>query len=137
MLDTSTVSYVLRGQSVKARRRLQNLGEDEEVCISSITEAEIRYGLAKRSLKPETRERIERFLDAIEILPWDSDAAQIYGTIRAKLEVAGKPLSNMDLLIGTHALATGAVLVTNDRVFRNIGDRLKLANWASDLPVRA
>ncbi len=116
---------------------MQNLGEDEEVCISSITEAEIRYGLVKRSLKPETRDRIERFLDTIDILPWNSDAARIYGITRARLEVAGRPLHNMDLLIGSHAVAAEAVLVTNDRVFRNVGNLLKTVNWATDLPVRA
>lgn len=137
MLDTNTVSYILRGQSPRARRKMQNLGEDEEVCISSITEAEIRYGLVKRSLKPETRDRIERFLDTIDILPWDSDAARIYGVTRARLEVAGRPLDNMDLLIGSHAVAAEAVLVTNDRVFRNVGNLLKTVNWATDLPVRA
>lgn len=137
MLDTNTVSYILRGQSPRARRKMQNLGEDEEVCISSITEAEIRYGLVKRSLKPETRDRIERFLDTIDILPWNSDAARIYGITRARLEVAGRPLHNMDLLIGSHAVAAEAVLVTNDRVFRNVGNLLKTVNWATDLPVRA
>lgn len=137
MLDTNTVSYILRGQSPRARRKMQNLGEDEEVCISSITEAEIRYGLVKRSLKQETRDRIERFLDTIDILPWDSDAARIYGVTRARLEVAGRPLDNMDLLIGSHAVAAEAVLVTNDRVFRNVGNLLKTVNWATDLPVRA
>jgi tRNA(fMet)-specific endonuclease VapC len=137
MLDTNAVSYILRGQSARARRKMQNLGQDEEVCISSITEAEIRYGLAKRSLKPETRDRIERFLDTIDILPWDSAAARTYGTTRARLEAAGNPLQNMDLLIGSHAISAESVLVTNDRVFRHLGSALKTVNWATDLPARA
>lgn len=134
MLDTNTVSYILKGQSPRARKKLQNLGEEDEVCISAITEGEIRYGLAKKPLRPETRERIERFLDTIDILAWDSDAARAYGLTRAKLEAAGRPLHNLDLLIGTHALAAQAVLVTSDRAFRNIGTLLRTQNWATDLP---
>lgn len=136
MLDTNTVSYILRGQSAKARRRMQNLNEEEEVCISAITEAEIRYGLAKRPMKPESRAAIERFLDTIDVLPWGSAAAKAYGVGRAKLEAAGKTLNNMDLLIGAHAAAARAVLVTNDRAFRNLADLLKAVSWATDLPVR-
>ncbi len=136
MLDTNTVSYIMRGKSIRARKRLENLRENEEVCISAITEAEVRYGLAKRPLKPETRDKIERFLDTIDILPWDSDAARVYGATRTKLEAAGKPLGTLDLLIGAHALSTEAVLVTSDRAFRNMGSPLKTVDWATDLPAR-
>jgi tRNA(fMet)-specific endonuclease VapC len=136
MLDTNTVSYILKGQSARARRKMLTLSEEEDVCVSSITEAEIRYGLAKRPMKLELRARIERFLDAIDVLPWGSDAARAYGTSRAKLEASGKPVNNMDLLIGSHAMAAGAVLVTNDRVFRYLADSLRIVNWATDLPVR-
>ena len=78
MLDTNTVSYILRDQSPKARKRLEHLSEEEEVCVSAITEGEIRYGLAKLAVKPETRDTIERFLEAIDILPWDSEVARVY-----------------------------------------------------------
>jgi len=137
MLDTNTVSYMLKGQSPKARRKLEKLSEEEEVCLSAITEGEIRYGLAKRVLRPETQDNIERFLDTIDILPWDSDAARVYGSMRAKLEAAGRPVNNLDLLIGAHAIAAEAVLVTNDRVFRNFGPSLRTVAWATDLSSRS
>lgn len=137
MLDTNTVSYILRGQSPKARKRIEHLREEEEVCVSAITEGEIRYGLAKHAVKPETRDNIERFLEAIDILPWDSEVARVYGLTRAKLEAAGRPINNLDLLIGSHAMAVEAVLVTNDRAFRNLGNNLRTINWATDLTARA
>lgn len=133
MLDTNTVSYILRGQSPKARKRIEHLSEEEEVCVSAVTEGEIRYGLAKHAVKPETRDNIERFLEAIDILPWDSEVARVYGLIRAKLEAVGRPINNLDLLIGSHAMAVEAVLVTNDRAFRNLGNNLRTINWATDL----
>ncbi len=132
MLDTNTVSYIVKNQSAKARKKLLKHAQEDEVCISAITEAEIRYGLAKRQMSAATYAAIEHFLAKIDISPWDSAAAQEYGTLRAKLERAGRPLGNMDLLIAAHAVAMGAVLVTNDRIFKNI--QAATVNWADDLP---
>jgi tRNA(fMet)-specific endonuclease VapC len=59
MLDTNMVSYIAKGHSKAARARMLNLGDDEVVCLSVITEAEIRYGLAKRPDAAALRERME------------------------------------------------------------------------------
>ena len=134
MLDTNTVSYIIRGQSRNARQKLESLSGNDEVCISAITEAEVRYGLAKRPMKDDVREKIERFLDTIDIQPWDSDAATEYGIMRAKLEAGGRTLANMDLQIASHARSLGTVLVTNDKAFVNADGIFAMVNWADDLP---
>ncbi len=136
MLDTNTASYILRGLSPRGRKRMANLREGEDVCISAITEAEIRYGLAKRAVKAEFRVEVERFLDAIDVLPWSSDAARVYASLRADLEKAGRTLSNLDMLIASHAVASRCTLVTNDRAFQNAAHVLKIVSWADDLPLR-
>ncbi len=64
----------------------------------------------------------------VTILPWDSDAAQQYGQLRATLERDGQPMGNLDTMIGAHALAAGAVLVTHDHAFRRI-KKLKVEDW--------
>jgi tRNA(fMet)-specific endonuclease VapC len=133
MLDTNMVSYIAKGHSQAARARMLNLAKDEIVCLSAITEAEIRFGLAKRPDAIALRERMEWFLAAIKILPWGSEEAKAYGALRAKLESAGKSLENMDLLIAAHALAQGAVLVTNDKVFAQVNELQATVNWATDL----
>jgi len=133
MLDTNKVSYIAKGHSQAARARMLNLAKDEIVCLSAITEAEIRFGLAKRPDAIALRERMEWFLAAIKILPWGSEEAKAYGALRAKLESAGKSLENMDLLIAAHALAQGAVLVTNDKVFAQVNELQATVNWATDL----
>ena len=136
MLDTNTVTYIVKRQSEHARQKLLKYSEEDDVCISAITEAEIRYGLAKRKLSVETQAAIEQFLAKIDVLPWDSAAAKEYGTARASLERAGKPLANMDLLIAAHAAAAGAVLVTNDNGFDGRFEHFNLkatVNWADDL----
>jgi tRNA(fMet)-specific endonuclease VapC len=71
---------------------------------------------------------VDEFLARMTILPWDSEAAQYYGQIRATLEHEGQPMGNLDMMIGAHALALGAVLVTNDQAFARI-EQLKVEDW--------
>jgi tRNA(fMet)-specific endonuclease VapC len=132
MLDTNTVSYVAKGNSPACRARLEALGVDEVVCISSITEAELRYGLARRPAAQALRDAVERLLLKLNTLPWGSKAAA-YGALRAKLEVGGIGLSQLDLQIASHAVAVGAVLVTNDKAFKRVADLGKTVNWATDV----
>jgi len=133
LLDTNTLSYIAKGNSPAARARLQALGTGDVACISSITEAEVRYGLAKRPEARTLRSAIEGLLFKLRILPWGSTEAAAYGNLRAKLEAAGTVLSELDLLIAAHAIAIGAVLVTNDKALARIKDLHGTVNWASDL----
>ncbi len=133
LLDTNTVSSIVRGRSAAARFRLARSRAGEIACISAITEAEIRYGLARNPGAHGLRAAIEGFLARMQVLAWGRDEARVYGELRAKLEGAGKTLSNLDLLIAAHAVAADAVLVTNDRAFAMVGDLRGMENWATDL----
>jgi tRNA(fMet)-specific endonuclease VapC len=133
MLDTNMVSYIAKGHSKAARARMLNLKEDEAVCISVMTEAEILYGLSKRPEAVTLRERMEWFVASIKVLPWASNEAKAYGTLRAKLESTGKTLENMDMQIAAHAIAAGAVLVTKDKAYAQVDDLHGTVNWATDL----
>jgi tRNA(fMet)-specific endonuclease VapC len=133
LLDTNTLSYIAKGKSPAARARLQSLRAGEVACISSITEAEVRYGLARRPQARALHAAMEALLFKLLILPWGSNEAAVYGRLRAKLEAAGTVLSELDLQIAAHAIAIGAVLVTNDHALRRIKDLHGTANWASDL----
>lgn len=127
LLDTNTASYVIKGTIPAVRVRLAQVPMTQ-VGISSITEAELRHGSARRPEAIKLRELIEEFLVRVTVLPWDSKAAQEYGLLRAVLERSGQPLGNLDLMIAAHALAIGAILVTNDRAFARI-KKLKIENW--------
>lgn len=132
MLDTNTCSYILRGTSSAARRKLAALKEDEIACISAITEGEIRYGLARRP-SVALHGAIEGFLAKIQVLPWGRDEAIAYGQLRARQESAGRPLGNMDMLIAAHAISSEAVLVTRDHAFAHVEGLAGMVNWATDL----
>jgi tRNA(fMet)-specific endonuclease VapC len=133
MLDTNMVSYIARGRSTAARMRLAALQDDEIVCISAITEGEIRYGLSKRPNATTLQAAMENVLALLRVLPWGRDEAEAYGKLRAKLESSGMTLGGMDMLIAAHAASMDAVLVTNDKAFTQIGTLRATENWASDL----
>jgi tRNA(fMet)-specific endonuclease VapC len=127
LLDTNTVSYILKGTYPNIRARLVRV-PIPEVGISVITEAELRFGL-ERHPGHKLRLVVEEFLRRVEILVWDSSAAGFYAKIRASLEDRGKPMGNLDLMIAAQALAADAVLVTNDAVFRRVRG-LKIEDWS-------
>lgn len=134
MLDTNTVSHIVKGRSPAARARLAGLSENEIACISVVTEAELLYGLAKAGGAPKLRLVIEAFLGRIEILTWGRGEALAYGELRAEQEATGRTLGNMDMLIAAHAIAVGAMLVSSHRAFLQVPDLHKTVDWASDLP---
>src|SRR6185437_7564860 len=98
LLDTNTASYIIKGNFPAVRRRLLRVPM-AQVFISSITEAELLYGVARKSGATALQRIVEEFLLRITVLPWDSTAARQYGELRAQLESAGLPMGNLDLMI--------------------------------------
>jgi tRNA(fMet)-specific endonuclease VapC len=128
LLDTNTASYAIKGNVARVREQLLKIAM-AEVGISVITEAELRFGVARLPAAIRLKDLVEEFLLRVEVLPWNSAAANRYAEIRAALERSGKPIGNMDMLIAAHALSVEAVLVTHDRVFRRVKG-LKIEDWS-------
>jgi tRNA(fMet)-specific endonuclease VapC len=127
LLDTNVASYVIKGNFPHVRERLLKIPMSE-VGISVITEAELRFGVAKKSEAARLGVAVEEFLLRVEILAWNSAAAKSYAKIRADMERAGEPMGNLDMMIAAHALAAQAVLVTHDRVLHRV-KQLKIEDW--------
>jgi len=127
LLDTNTVSSIIRGDIPLVRRRLVRV-PIAQIGISTVTEAELRYGVERRPDAKRLQQVVDEVLIRVSILPWDSAAACEYGKLRATLEREGQPMGNLDMMIGAHAMALSAVLVTNDQAFRRIR-KLKLEDW--------
>ena len=127
LLDTNTASYIIKGHPARVRERLLRVPMSE-VGVSAVTEAELRFGAARRRDLPALATAIEEFLLRVEALPWNSEAAQHYAILRSNVEERGLPVGNLDLMIAAHAMACGAVLVSNDRVFQRIKG-LRLEDW--------
>src|SRR5215468_10631237 len=127
LLDTNTAGYVIKGNVPSVRHRLVQVPM-AQVFISSVTEGELRYGVARRPGATKLQQIVEEFLLRVTVLPWDSEAAKQFGNLRADLERLGQPMGNLDIMIGSHALAVGAILATNDRAFARI-KKLKVEDW--------
>lgn len=130
LLDTNIVSNLVKDPHGRVADRIRAIGE-QNICTSIIVAAELRYGTTKKA-SPRLTVQVEAVLGAIDTLPLDSPADEIYGSIRTQLELAGTPMGGNDLLIAAHAIALEHTLVTdNDKEFARI-DGLRIENWLRD-----
>ena len=129
MLDTNICIYAMKNKPEKVLQRLKEEINDG-VCISSITLAELEYGMKHSSNPAKNEQALLRFLLPFDVLPFGAAAASEYGEIRAYLQKAGTPIGAMDMLIAAHAKSEDIVLVTNNiREFERVVG-LELENWA-------
>lgn len=129
MLDTDIASHIIRGRSRRLDERLRE-SNPSDVCISAITRAELRYGVARVEPAPRLAAQVEFFLAGIATVAWDDGAADRYGRLRALIERCGTPIGSLDTLIAAHALAVGAKIVTlNLRHFERVPE-LCIEMWA-------
>ena len=126
MLDTSTVSFALRGQGRVAARLLEQTPSD--LCMSSLTLAELRFGAeTKRSRK--LHRLIDAFAESVPAAPFDAEAAGRFGVVAAALARAGTPIGVLGTLIAAQALAADLTLVSNNTKHFGRVAGLKLADW--------
>lgn len=128
MLDTNICIYAIKHNPVEVFERLKE-HDPEEICISSITYGELVHGVEKSKAVYKNRIALTLFLANIEILKFDTEAAQKYGEVRAQLEKTGKAIGPLDMLIAAHANSSGCTLVTNNiKEFERV-EGLNLGNW--------
>ncbi len=127
MLDTDTSSYIMRGnKAVLARLATVPV---EGVCISTITYAELLFGVEVSPRKDKDALALRAYLPIVMILPFPEEAAGHYAEIRATLKRSGMPIGANDLFLAAHARSLGLTLVTNNvREFTRVPG-LKLENW--------
>ena len=129
MLDTNIIIYAKNRGPDKVFNKFQEYGPGD-LCISSITMAELEYGICISSKPDQNRAALFLFLSNIGIVPFDGNAAREYGMIRYDLKEKGVPIGANDLLIAAHAKSLGLTLISNNtREFERVKG-LKLENWA-------
>ena len=120
LLDTNICIFLIRnaGGRIREHIRSHRVGE---VCVSAITESELRFG-ADKSSDPDTNHAVlDRFFLTLPVPAFDSACAREYGKIRAFLEKRGTPIGSLDTLIAAHALCVGLTVVTNNtREFKRV-----------------
>jgi len=128
MLDTNICIYVLQNRSKRLQHKFR---AEKELCISSVTYAELCFGIENSapSLRSARWEQLDLFTRLLTIEALDWSVGKHYGRLRAWLREQGKPIGNNDLFIASHAQSMDAVLVTNNvREFARVPD-LKVENW--------
>jgi tRNA(fMet)-specific endonuclease VapC len=129
LLDTNICIYVIRNRPEHVAKRLKTVSVRHSVGLSSITAAELEYGVHKSTTPQKNAIALMKFLLPFEVIPFSEEAAPSYGKIRADLEVRGKPIGANDMLIAATALAGGFTLVTNNENEFNRIPGLKIENW--------
>lgn len=129
MLDTNIAIYIIKHKPIEVRARFNRVFS--QICVSSITVAELIYG-AENSARPEHNLMVvEDFLSRLQVLDYGTDAAIQYGNIKAHLRKLGQLISDNDLHIAAHARSKGLVVVTNNLKEFNRVPALQLENWVS------
>lgn len=113
MLDTCILIHMIRKKDRTLVEILRGKPPND-VCVSSVTVAEMEYGAAKSAWPDRNRDALYQFLSPLEILPFDGTAAFEYGLIRAHLERKGAVIGAMDMMIAAHARSIRAVIVTDN-----------------------
>lgn len=127
MLDTNIVIYVIKRKPIEVLGTFKKYAG--QVCISSITLAELLHGVEKSARSEKNLKVVEDFISRLDVLDYDSKAAGHYGDIRADLERKGSPIGVNDVHIAGHARSEGLALVTNTlREFERV-EGLRLENW--------
>lgn len=130
LLDTNTCIYIIRKKPIQVLERFQSLPLGG-VGISTITLAELQYGVVKSAHPEKNQQALQQFLIPLEIVEFDYEASVVYGEIRTYLEKIGQPIGPLDMLIAAHAKSLDVTIVTNnEKEFRRVPD-LKVENWVS------
>lgn len=129
MLDTNICIYAMKRRPEQVLRRLRE-ALYSGICISSITLAELEYGMRHSSNPEKNEQALLRFLAPFSVLDFGPSAASEYGELRARLQEQGTPIGPLDMLIAGHARSEGLVLVTNNvKEFERVAG-LAIENWA-------
>jgi tRNA(fMet)-specific endonuclease VapC len=130
LLDTDTFSEMVKGVNPGIIKRLDTL-QTSDAALSVVSYGEIVSGLRAKSIKQIVRQRLDRLLEGVEIIPIDAHVAEEYGALRALLRTKGTPIGPNDLWIAAHSLATGLTLVShNVREFARV-PKIKLEDWVA------
>lgn len=128
ILDTNIISYIIKNRDFSLIDKFEEMSKEHIISVSSITVAELFYGVMKKNSK-KLEVAVNEFLLPLKRLAFDENAAHEYAIIRTNLELKGQIIGSNDLFIAAHAKSLDAVLITNNtREFERVKD-LKIEDW--------
>lgn len=128
MLDTNICIYIIKKHPAHVLEKFKHF-DVGDICISSVTLAELMYGVQKSQHQQKNQSALTEFTSPLEVVSFDEEAAAHYGQLRTHLEKKGIPIGPLDMMIAAHALCTGSILVTNNKKEFSRVPHLKLEDW--------
>lgn len=130
LLDTNICIYLIKKQPEIVINHFAQK-KPGNIMISSVTVAELYFGVAKSSRQNENMIALKEFLQPLVVIDFNEADAAVYGEVRARLEKKGRPIGSMDMMIAAHAKSRNLILVTNnEKEFKHVSS-LKIENWAN------
>jgi len=128
MLNTNTCIAIIKQKpsNILSKFSAYQVGD---ICISTVTLSELKFGVAKSHYQEKNRSALEEFILPLEIVDYDDAACEHYGVIRADLEKRGLPIVPLDTMIAAHALSLNVTLITNNTKEFSRVKKLKLLDW--------
>jgi tRNA(fMet)-specific endonuclease VapC len=130
LLDTNICIFVIKQKPTNVVQRFKQFAADE-LCISTVTLAELRYGADKSGNPPKNHNALDLFLAPLAIVDFDPQCAEFYGTVRSDLERRGEPIGPLDTMIAAHALRLRLPLVTNNTKEFSRVSGLTIEDWST------
>ncbi|MBU1901405.1 type II toxin-antitoxin system VapC family toxin [Patescibacteria group bacterium] len=128
LLDTNICIYIIKEKPYTVIKQLKSKNISD-IAISSITLAELEYGVEHSSKQLQNRIALSQFLAPIDVISFDGMSAYEYGRIRNDLQKKGSIIGPLDLFIAAHAVSLNRILVSNNiKEFQRV-DGLKIENW--------
>lgn len=132
LLDTNICIYAIRRKPEQVAKKMKAVSARHSLSLSSITVAELEYGVHKSATPQKNAITLLKFLSPFDVIPFSEEAAAFYGRLRAELEARGKPIGANDMLIAATALSHDCILVTNNQDEFHRIPGLRIENWAKD-----
>ena len=127
-LDTNTCIYYLNGKYENIKTKILSTPPNE-ISIPAIVKAELLLGAYKSKKREENIEKVEKFIDPFEIVPFTDSITYIYAEIRNETEIKGEIIGPNDLIIASTVKFYEGILITNNiKEFKRVKG-LKLENW--------
>jgi tRNA(fMet)-specific endonuclease VapC len=130
LLDTNICIFIIKRRPAKVLRRFQ-LYSPDDIAVSSVTLAELRYGADKSTRNAQAHAALNEFLAPLSVVDFDRVAAAQYGKIRTDLERRGTPIGPLDIMIAAHALSLEVTVVTNNVSEYSRVAMLTIEDWAA------
>jgi len=129
LLDTNICIFAINKKTTNVLHKINN-NSKQGLYISSLTIAELEFGIENSKHKETNRIALLKFLSLFNILYFDDNDAIYYGRLKAQLKKEGKIIGPIDMLLAAQALGNDLIFVTNNVDEFSRIEGLRIEDWS-------